>query len=110
MTCPQAQGMTKDFVEDRLKPADVRKYLRHIDGCDACREEAETYFLLDRVRQSLDQDPASATYDFRGAFHKEIATKKRMLRMISLFRILTILILLAAAGFLVWLFFFSRYF
>ena len=102
--------MTGDFVEDRLKPADVRKYLRHIDSCEACRSECETYFLLDRVRLSLDQDPATANYDFKGAFSRELAGKKHTLHMISFFRLLSIVLLLAAAGVLVWLFFFSGYF
>ena len=60
MNCREASRITKDFIEDRLKPADVRKYLRHIDGCEACRNETETYFLLDRVRQSLDKDAKNA--------------------------------------------------
>ena len=102
--------MAKDFIEDGLKPSDVRKYLRHIDGCSSCRSEAETYFLLDRVRQSLDQDARTADYDFKGAFEKEVAAKKHTLHMIALFRVLTVLLLLAAIGVLVWLFFFSGYF
>jgi hypothetical protein len=110
MNCKEASRMTGDFVEDRLKPADVRKYLRHIDGCEACRSEAETYFLLDRVRLSLDQDPAKANYDFKGAFSRELAAKKHTLHMISFFRLLSIVLLLAAVGVLVWLFFFSGYF
>ena len=110
MNCKEASRMTGDFVEDRLKPADVREYLRHIDGCEACRLEAETYFLLDRVRLSLDQDAANANYDFKGAFDKELAQKKHTLRMIRFFRLLTIVLLLATIGVLIWLFFFSGYF
>ena len=110
MTCAEVSGKTKDFVEDRLKPAEVLRYIRHIDGCEACRKEAETYFLLDRVRQSLDEDARTADYDFRGAFSRDLAKKKHTLYMIFLFRALTVIFLLAAAGVLVWLFFFSRYF
>ena len=110
MNCREASRITKDFIEDRLKPADVRKYLRHIDGCEACRNETETYFLLDRVRQSLDKDAKNADYDFQGAFEREIAAKKHTLRMIYLFRSLTVLIFLAAVGIFVWLIFFSGYF
>ena len=110
MTCEEASRMTNDFVEDRLRPADVRKYLRHIDGCKSCRFEAETHFLLDRVRLSLEEDAKDANYDFKGAFEKEIAQKKHTLRMISLFRSLTFLILLAILGIIVWIVFFSGYF
>lgn len=110
MNCREASRITKDFIEDRLKPADVRKYLRHIDSCEACRTETETYFLLDRVRQSLDRDAKDADYDFQGAFEREMASKKHTLRMIYLFRSLTVLISLAAAGIIVWLIFFSGYF
>ena len=110
MNCQEASRLSKDFIEDGLKPATVRKYIRHIDGCKACRSEAETYFLLDRVRQSLDQDAATADYDFKGAFEAEVAAKKHTLRMISLFRFLTILIALTAIGILIWVFFFSRFF
>lgn len=110
MTCAEVSGKTKDFVEDRLKPIEVLRYIRHIDGCEACRKEAETYFLLDRVRQSLDEDARTADYDFRGAFEKDLVKKKHTLNMIFFLRALTIFILLAAASFLVWLFFFSRYF
>ena len=109
MDCAEVSRLTKDFVEDRLKPADVLKYLRHIDGCSACRKEAETYFLLDRVRQSLDQDARTADYDFRGAFEKDLLKKKHTLRTIFILRALTVLLLLAAAGVLVWLIFFSGY-
>ena len=110
MTCEEASRMVNAFIEDGLKPADVRKYLKHIDGCKACRTEAETYFLLDRVRQSLDQDARTADYDFGGAFENEVAQKKHTLHMITLFRILTVVLLLGVVGVLVWLFFFSGYF
>ncbi len=107
MNCREASRMAKDFIEDGLKPADVRKYLKHIDGCSACRSETETLFLLDRVRKSLDEDPRTAEYDFKGAFERELSQKKHTLQMITLLRVITVLLALAAVGVIGWLIFFS---
>ena len=56
------------------------------------------------------KDAKNADYDFQGAFEREMAAKKHTLRMIYLFRSLTVLIFLAAVGIFVWLIFFSGYF
>ena len=51
--CKNYQNMIKDYDEGKLSLKQEERFIKHIMGCDDCKEELEIYYI---VRYGLDEN------------------------------------------------------
>jgi hypothetical protein len=55
LTCKEATQMVIPYIEGNVCDSDLRKFVRHIQGCKECREELETYYIVYKGLMQLDE-------------------------------------------------------
>lgn len=79
MSCEHVDGLISGLLDNRLSPAEREDVLRHLEGCRACRQQAETYSA---VRSSL-RAMASVPVPPRLAAQLRINASKHRARLLS---------------------------
>lgn len=59
-TCEEIERFAYDYLEGRLDPGLVKKFERHLKGCDNCEKFVRTYREVarpERLKQKIPLDP-----------------------------------------------------
>ena len=75
MDCSAAEGMVNRYINRTLSPDELERFLNHVENCPACREELETYFIVHKVTQQLDEEK-SAVSDFQKLLAEDIRASR----------------------------------
>lgn len=76
MKCIEARRMVTPFIKRELPEKDEEEFLRHVERCADCMDELETYFMVYKALDTLDEGTHSE-YDFRKMLNDEIKAAKR---------------------------------
>ena len=68
MTCTEAEKMVVPYIEDKLSLSELEEFMEHIETCENCREELETY-------------------DIAGDLKRKLTESRRVLKSLLMFRI-----------------------
>lgn len=79
MKCYEAQAMISGYIGDMLTQQELREFIAHIDKCAKCREELDTFFMVDRAVRLLDSQKEES-FDLRLLLEKDMKEKRRELR------------------------------
>lgn len=101
MTCLEAQSKIIAYIDYHLEREEKQDFLRHIQGCDNCREELNIYYtMIEGMRQLDDNMPLSTDFtaelDERIEWEMETSRRKR-----GFFHSSVVLIIVAVMGFLI---------
>ena len=47
MTCREAERLVMPYINGSITDGVLKELLKHIETCEECREELETYFTVD---------------------------------------------------------------
>lgn len=79
MTCKECQQMIPDFLNNYLKPKELKRFIFHVRACSQCYEELETYVIVSLATQVFDEN-ADVSYDIKDLLEKDLNEKENQLR------------------------------
>lgn len=78
MECREAERLVKTFIEDRMTPGGLEKFLDHMEHCESCKEELSIQFLVAEGMHRLEE---GNTFDLQSELlHRLEQAKKRVQR------------------------------
>lgn len=77
MNCQTAEGMVSRYIEHTLSLDEQEEFLDHVENCSSCYDELETYFIVHRAMQQLDEENEDPVLDFRELLEEDIRRSKR---------------------------------
>ena len=78
MDCKHAQSLIAPYIQDKLGPRELEEFILHVESCPECYDELETYFMLNRALQFLDEENG-ASYNLKSLLVKDLRAKKHRL-------------------------------
>ena len=79
MTCKECQQMIPDYMNNYLKPKELKRFINHAHTCSQCYEELETYVIVSLATQVFDEN-ADVSYDIKDLLEKDLNEKENQLR------------------------------
>ncbi|MCD8338488.1 MAG: zf-HC2 domain-containing protein [Lachnospiraceae bacterium] len=76
MKCNEARRMVVPFVKKELSERDMEAFLNHVESCEDCMEELDTYFMVYKAIDAIDTG-AHDEYDFKKLLAEDIRSAKR---------------------------------
>ena len=101
--CRQAEAMVTKYINHTLSTDELEEFLDHIEHCTSCYDELETYFIVHKAIQQLDEKEDGTVYNFRELLEQDIHRAHRHIRQRRGLHFLSLL-LFSAVLFLVALF------
>lgn len=77
ITCKQVENLVTPYINGELSDDQLEEFLEHLEDCPHCRDELETYYIVDVGLKQLDTE--SAIYDIKGNLELAIETSKQWL-------------------------------
>ena len=99
MKCEEALQKITPYIENRLQPRELEAFIEHITQCPSCYDELETYYIVSRAVQYLD-DEKQDTYNIMELLKRDIRMKEQGLRRRRRMHWLVFFCLLTAAALL----------
>ena len=79
MDCSKASTYLQRFLSGDLKLKEARDYVRHIESCPSCRDDAEVYSMIRAADEAM-RPGAEGNYDFSGLVEERIRKIRKELR------------------------------
>lgn len=76
MVCREFIQNISDFIDNKIKPEQLEKYMKHYDGCPNCKEEFEIYFLIHNIYDEKIMDNMNDGYNLSYQLKKDINDKR----------------------------------
>lgn len=70
LDCRTAESMVARYMNHTLKTDEMEEFLDHIEHCPSCYDELETYFIVNKVTQQLDEQEDGSVLDFRSFWNR----------------------------------------
>ena len=78
--CRQAEAMVTKYINHTLSTNELEDFLDHIEHCSSCYDELETYFIVHKAIQQLDEKEDGTVYNFRKLLEQDIHRPRRHIR------------------------------
>ena len=105
MDCKEFERLIPDFIDRRMDYATLVKFNKHIESCEACKEELVIQFLVTEGIQRLEE---GGTFDLQKELDlrlfetkKKIRFHSKFLRIGIVFEIVAVCLLI---GIVLWIF------
>ena len=82
VTCREAERLVMPYINGSITDEELREFLKHIEGCEDCREELEIYFTVDVGIRQLDQ--GTGTYNIKGALDTALELSRQRIHTLDL--------------------------
>ncbi|MCI5903308.1 MAG: zf-HC2 domain-containing protein [Blautia sp.] len=104
MDCQKAEEMVNQYMEHILSVDELEEFLDHIEHCPSCYDELETYFIVSKVMEQLNDEDSNTVLDFKALLKNDIRRAKISVHYKRAMRFLAeagaVLLILLLAGFL----------
>lgn len=80
MDCRTAESMVYGYINHTLKTDELEVFLDHMEHCSSCYDELETYFIVNKVTQQLDEQEDGSILDFKGLLEQDMRRARREIR------------------------------
>lgn len=77
LDCRTAESMVAGYINHTLKTDEMEEFLDHIENCASCYDELETYFIVNKVTQQLDEQEDESVLDFQCLLEQDIRKSRR---------------------------------
>ena len=101
LTCRKAEEMVTKYINHTLSVDELEEFLDHVESCPSCYDELETYFIVHRAMQQLDEKDDGTVYDFRKLLQQDIRRSRRYIRKKRGLRFTVCVLLLVSAAALI---------
>ncbi|MCD7814756.1 MAG: zf-HC2 domain-containing protein [Lachnospiraceae bacterium] len=95
MKCNEARRMVVPFVKKELSEREMEAFLNHVESCEDCMEELDTYFMVYKAIVAIDTG-AHDEYDFKKLLAEDIRSAKRSIFRRKASRIFHVVVLTVA--------------
>lgn len=75
--CRLSESMVTKYINHTLSVDELEEFLNHIEHCSSCFDELETYFIVHKAIQQLDEKEDGTVYDFRKLLEQDIRRSYR---------------------------------
>ena len=75
--CRQAETLVARYIKHTLSTDELEEFLDHIEHCPSCYDELETYFIVNKVTQQLDEQEDGSVLDFQKLLEQDIRRSRR---------------------------------
>ena len=72
--------MVTKYINHTLSTNELEDFLDHIEHCSSCYDELETYFIVHKAIQQLDEKEDGTVYNFRKLLEQDIHRTRRHIR------------------------------
>ena len=97
MKCSEALSMVSPYVRRELSMQDTEDFLNHIEECQSCRDELETYFFVYKAIENLDDETEKDTaMNFKTLLDQDLKHERHRVMLWRIRRIFLILGILAS--------------
>lgn len=79
MDCCTAESMVHRYINHSLSIEEVEAFLEHMESCSVCYEELETYYIVHKAMQQLDEDEGEVL-DFQNLLEQDIKKSRSYVR------------------------------
>ena len=76
MDCREFIQNIGDFIDNKIKPEQLEKHMKHYDNCPNCKEEFEIYFLIHNIYDEKIMDNMNDGYNLSYQLKKDINDKR----------------------------------
>ena len=97
MDCKEFERLIPDFVSDKLDYQNLKRFIRHMDHCENCREELTIQFLVTEGMQRLEDGRA---FDLQKELQQRLEEAKKQVRLHDAFMRIGLMLEIAAVGLL----------
>lgn len=97
MDCKEFEKSIPGFIADRLKYKALKKFCRHMEYCEDCREELNIQFL---VTESLQRLEDGRGFDLQQELDQRLEESRRRIQIQDIFMRIGLLLEVAAVGLL----------
>ena len=56
MDCSTAESMVNRYIDHTLSVNELESFLEHVEECSSCYDELETYFIVHKAMEQLDEN------------------------------------------------------
>lgn len=98
MDCKEFEKSIPGFISDKLSYQVLKKFCRHMEYCEDCREELNIQFL---VTESLQRLEDGRGFDLQKELDQRLEESRRRVRIQNIFMRIGLLLEVAALGLLV---------
>lgn len=98
ISCHEAHGMIRDYLDRKLSERDLAAFLNHIRDCSSCYNDLETEFMVDQTVKYLNEKEIES-FNLGPLLHEDIRKRtewllrKRKMRKLRLIILLVTIIL-----------------
>lgn len=86
LTCKETEKMVMPYINEQLDEQELERFLNHVDGCPACKEELEIYYTVSVGLRQLDS--GTGVYDIAGALADSLDTAWMKVRAVRLRKVI----------------------
>ncbi|MBQ9885991.1 MAG: hypothetical protein IJM37_03910 [Lachnospiraceae bacterium] len=80
MKCINTQQNIMPYINRTLSDAQMFSFLEHIECCEVCRDELETYYMFYMGYNRLETFEEPESYDLKGRLKKELRQMRKYSR------------------------------
>ena len=86
MDCSTAESMVNRYIDHTLSVNELESFLEHVEECSSCYDELETYFIVHKAMEQLDENGKDQILDFRELLEEDIRKSRRYILKKKFFR------------------------
>lgn len=90
MDCRKAEAMVNKYIKHELNVREIEAFLDHVEGCNSCYDELETYYIVNKAMAQLDDDGTDAVLDMKKMLRQDIWNSRVYIQKVRALKILGI--------------------
>lgn len=95
--CNEVNELLRPFLQNELPGKTTDMILRHIEHCPDCKDELETYYMLDKCKELLDDNEEDENYNLKESFRLFLTEKRKERKKTILERTILVIVGIAVA-------------
>lgn len=104
MDCKEFERLIPDFISDNLEYKNLKRFNKHMEHCENCREELTIQFLVTEGMHRLEDGRA---FDLQKELSRQLEVTKKRVRLHDTFMRIGLVLEIAAvcllAGCIIWI-------
>ena len=98
MDCRKAETMVNSYIERSLNIREMEAFLDHVEQCNSCYDELETYYIVHEAMAQLDDDRTDTILDMKKMLRQDIWNSRIYIQKVKAIKAVAVCIGLAASA------------
>lgn len=101
MECRTAESLINSYIKKTMTIDELEQFLKHVESCDSCYDELETYYTVYFAMQRLDSDKNEGTFDIKEMLKEDIHRRHHRIRRYKIRQAVLVMLIFLVLAFLV---------